>query len=99
MDIIRKYNIYEETFFHNILTCWAGALVIRKTPKSLSIINEWLIMCCSDDITDRKSLIENSPCFIDHRHDQSLLSIVLYKNNINLHYFEKKYMQNVRIPY
>ena len=99
MDIINKYNIFEETFSKNLLDCWAGAIVIRKTPTTYNIMNEWLTMCCSDDITDKSSLDQNSQSFINHRHDQSLLSIVLYKYNINLHFFENKYLQNVRKPY
>ena len=99
MDTIHKYNIFEETFCHNILACWAGAIIIRKTKNTILMMNEWLTMCCSDDITDTPSVNQNAPFFIENRHDQTLLSIVLYKYKINLQHFEKKYMQNVRIPY
>jgi hypothetical protein len=99
MDTIHKYNIFEETFCHNILACWAGAIIIRKSNNTTLMMNEWLTMCCSDDITDKPSVNQNAHVFIDNRHDQTLLSIVLYKYKINLHYFEKRYMQNVRIPY
>ena len=57
-------------------------------------------MCCNyQDITDSNSIIPNSHHFIEHRHDQSLLSILAIKNNVDLQFFEKKYLQNVRIPF
>ena len=98
-DVIHKYNMEDYAYNQNINEFWAGAIFIKKTTNSVSIMNEWLEMCCNySDITDSPSISSN-PYFRDHRHDQSLLTIVLYKNNINKHFFEKKYLQNVRIPY
>ena len=57
-------------------------------------------MCCIyEDITDSESKIENSNLFREHRHDQSLLSIIIHKYNIQMQFFEKKYLQNVRSPF
>ena len=99
MDIIKKYNIYDDVFHRNMEACWAGAMVMRKTNNVINMIQEWLQMCCCNDITDSPSTVPNSSDFYDHRHDQSLLSIVLWKHNIPLHSFPKKYVQNVRQPY
>lgn len=99
MDIIHKYNIYDDVFKHDMEACWAGALIIRSTRNAKNIISEWLKMCCSNDITDEPSKITNSSEFCDHRHDQSLLSIVVSKYKIPLYTFEKRFIQNVRIPY
>jgi hypothetical protein len=99
MDIINKYDIYDPVFIQNIEICWAGAIVMKKTNPVVNIIQEWLQMSSSDDITDLSSRIPNSLYFFDHRHDQSLLSIVLFKYNIKLHDFPKKFLQNVRQPY
>ena len=99
MDIIYKYNIYDDVFKNNMEACWAGAMIMRKTNKVTNIIKEWLYMCCCNDITDLPSTIENSAEFNDHRHDQSLLSIVLSKYKIPLYTFERKYLQNVRQPW
>jgi len=99
MDIIHKYNIYHDVFYNNMETCWAGAMIMRKTNKTTNMIKEWLDMCCCNDITDLPSTIENSSEFNDHRHDQSLLSIVLSKYKIPLYTFERKYLQNVRKPW
>jgi hypothetical protein len=91
--------MYNDVFIHNTEACWAGALIMRKTKNSVSIIDEWLKMSCCNDITDSPSTIPNNQDFIEHRHDQSLLSILVNKYNIKLYTFEKKYLQNVRQPY
>ena len=100
MDVIHKYDMYETVFNNNALDCWAGAMILRKTPFIDKIMIEWLNMCCNyEDITDSESILPNSKEFKEHRHDQSLLSIVVHKNNIDLHFFETKYLQNVRQPW
>jgi hypothetical protein len=99
MDVIHKYNVYEEVFEKNMEACWTGTMIMRKTNNVMNIIQEWLTMCCSENITDTPSIIQNSVEFNDHRHDQALLSIVLWKYKIPLYTFEKKFLQNVRRPY
>ena len=100
MDVIMKYDIYDKVFIENAEDCWGGALVIRKTDNTIKYMKEWLDMCCIyENITDSPSEIENSSLFHEHRHDQSLLSVVLHKHNINMVFFEKKYLQNVRLPF
>jgi hypothetical protein len=77
-----------------------GAIIIRKTTETIKYMHEWLEMCSIyENITDSVSTIENSNLFIEHRHDQSLLSIILHKYNIKMQFFEKKYLQNVRVPF
>jgi hypothetical protein len=100
MDVIYKYNMFDKIFNKNAEDCWAGALVLKKTENTIKYIKEWLDMCCVyEDITDTTSKIKNARIFNEHRHDQSLLSIVLHKYNIETQFFEKKYLQNVRDPF
>jgi hypothetical protein len=100
MDVINKYEMNHVAFNKNVECCWAGAIVIKKTALSLKIISEWLEMCCDyNNITNVPSSIPNSNEFIEHRHDQSLLSIVLHKHNVNFQHFPKKYLQNIRYPW
>jgi hypothetical protein len=100
MDVIKKYNMHNVTFINNYEICWAGCMVLRKNTTITNLIKRWLTICCNEnDITDIPSCIPNSPDYIEHRHDQALLSIVLYEFNIKLHSFEKKYLQNTRFPY
>ena len=99
MDVILKYDLYDQVFNKNAEDCWAGSIIIRKTSKTSEYMKEWLDMCCYENITDSPSISINSELFCEHRHDQSLLSIIIHKYNIPLHYFDKKYLQNVRSPY
>lgn len=100
MDVINKYNMFDKVFNKNAEDCWAGALVIKKNVNTIKYIQEWLDMCCIyENITDSPSKQGNSSLFIDHRHDQSLLSVVLHKYNIEMQFFEKKYLQNIRSPF
>jgi len=100
MDVVLKYDMYDKIFIDDVQDFWAGCIFIKKTINTVKVIQEWLDMCCVyEDITDSPSKIQNDSCFRDHRHDQSLLSIVLHKNNIQAEFFEKKYLQNVRYPF
>ena len=101
MDIIKKYDIEDIVLNQNATECWAGAIFIKKMPYIEKLMKEWLTMCCCvyEDISDTTSLLPNYKNVSDHRHDQSLLSVLVYKYNINLHFFEKKYLQNVRLPW
>ena len=100
IDVILKYDMSKKIFDENAEECWGGALVIKKNEHTIKYMKEWLDMCCIyEDITDAPSKVENSGLFCEHRHDQTLLSIILYKYNIPMQFFEKKYLQNVRTPY
>jgi len=100
MDVIQKYNMYDTIINKNADDCWAGALVVKKTENSIKYIKEWLDMCCIyEDITDTPSKLENNDDFYEHRHDQSLLSIVLHKYNIDMLFFENSFLQNVRCSF
>jgi hypothetical protein len=99
MDVILKYNMENDAFIKCINECWGGAIYLKKTDFTINFIQKWLDMCCVyEDITDTPSIGYN-PFFIDHRHDQSLLTILVTKHNINPTFFDKKYLQNVRFPY
>lgn len=100
MDVIHRYLIYEEVMNQNALDCWAGAILVKKTNTTVNYIQEWLSMCCHyENISDSPSFMRNEDDFNGHRHDQTMLSIIVLKYEIPLHTFEKKYLQNVRNPY
>jgi len=99
MDVIHQYGRTKQVFEDNEEDCWAGFMVIRKTNFTTSFIQEWLTMCTYENITDSPSILPNDPVFIEHRHDQSLLSILLHKYQLQMPFFETRYLQNVRSPY
>jgi hypothetical protein len=62
----------------------AGIIFIRKCDASKRIINEWINVFRSDfsllDDTTSRSI--NPPGFLDHRHDQSIFSILCKINSV-----------------
>lgn len=56
----------------------AGALLIKKTKTMSIIIDLWYNLCCNYHfIDDSPSVLPNHPKFIEHRHDQSVLNMIL----------------------
>ena len=100
MDVIQKFKMTDTVFTHNAEDCWGGAILLKKTDSTIKYINEWFTMCCDyENITDSTSKIPNDACFTEHRHDQSLLSVIIHTYGIPLFFFEKRYLQNVRNPF
>jgi len=65
-------------------TIGAGVLLVRKTRQACGIIEQWLSVPTRDFslIDDSPSLSPNQPGFVEHRHDQAILSILCKLNNI-----------------
>ena len=64
-----------------------GINVWHKTPASMAFVREWLDICTRDNyrfVTDEPSLYVNAPDFIEHRHDQSIFSILSKKYDIHV---------------
>lgn len=87
---------------YNSLQCDASICLFKKCEKSISFIEEWLNYCTNENIlTDKPNEFgENLPEYIDHRMDQSVLSLLAHKYKIHLyrvpsqygnHYKQKKY--------
>ena len=65
----------------------AGMVCFMKCQKSFDFIDEWFAACIDDlniveDMDKNLCGKENLPEFIDHRHDQSLLSLLYLKYNL-----------------
>jgi len=61
----------------------AGALLILKNVKVTEMVTEWYNIGCNYHlIDDTPSLLENANEFREHRHDQSIYSLLLKKYNI-----------------
>jgi hypothetical protein len=105
--VLEKYGMLEKLFYNDeAKEPWAGSILIKKTPFIVSLIKEWLSMCqIKEDLwgneesykIQNREYSENYRC--SHRHDQSLLGILLYKYKIEMEHMEKKYLQNVRMPW
>ena len=65
----------------------AGIVVVKKTERSKKIVEEWLEYSKNENIiTDIPNVSgkENFSCFVDHRHDQSIISNLAKKYNLLL---------------
>jgi hypothetical protein len=57
-------------------------MVLVKNPATVAFIEEWLLLCRDSQLlTDEVSMTPNDPGFRDHRHDQSLFSMLAYKRD------------------
>lgn len=66
----------------------ANFVAIRKTERGLKFAREWLEWCCKEDALTRETIyLEEPPEFLfeGHRSDQSVLSLLVKKWNIEVH--------------
>ena len=74
--------------FYNENQTLAGYIVCKKTPFVISFLEEWLEYAQNENIlTDLPNICElpNLKDFIDHRHDQSILSLLAAKYSLQLY--------------
>lgn len=65
----------------------ASMIVLRRTPRAVALVRDWLLHCCQRQLlTDDPNVcgLPNLPEFIEHRHDQSLLSLISIRDTIEL---------------
>lgn len=65
--------------------CWAGMFVLRKTSNTQNIVKEWLEYAQDYRIiTDAPNTcgMDNYEGFEEHRHDQSILSLLMKKYSV-----------------
>lgn len=61
----------------NDKTRCAGMSIFKKTPETLFFASTWYNLCCNyHNIDDTPSIESNFPNFKEHRHDQSVFSIL-----------------------
>lgn len=96
-DLLVRYGLEESAA--SKVAPWAGAMVVRKSARSVRVVNEWLELCRSaHDLTDEPSTIpDRYP--IAHRHDQSMLTVIMMRHHVGSHYLPCHALQNTRAPW
>lgn len=62
-----------------------GVIMFLKCSKTMKLVNEWYNTACKYNLLDdTPSKIPNLPGFVEHRHDQSIFSLLVKKNNFNI---------------
>lgn len=91
---------YNKTEFHN--HTWqrfgkqvqASVIFFRVSDYSRQFVAEWLKWCLRDGgrlIDDTPSIAPNHPEFREHRHDQSILTTLSYREGLRLHWWPAIY--------
>jgi hypothetical protein len=79
--VLEKFGVYNNTEVMESNQIEATTLFIKKNSESMRIIKEWRDLFIADVkmINDAPSDSIEHPEFIEHRHDQSVLSLLLKK--------------------
>lgn len=82
MDLVHYLNLNDNKYLKSRQR-QAGAIILVKNEKTVQLINKWYeISCIYHLIDDSKSIHKNKDGFIEHRHDQSIFSLLTKKYNL-----------------
>jgi hypothetical protein len=79
------YNLSYDESFLNSSQIESGIFICKKTSFVTDFVQQWLNLCLLDNyklVIDSKE--KENEYFIEHRHDQSILSILCKINNTNI---------------
>jgi hypothetical protein len=81
MDLLAHFGACDE-YFSRSYQRQGGTNLFLVCDKTRDFVNKWYETCCNYHlIDDSPSIIPNHPWFRDHRHDQSVYSILFKKYN------------------
>jgi hypothetical protein len=85
-DLFNYFKVGSRLEIVNAPTIGAGIIFIKKTHESMSLIKEWLEVIFHDFtlLDDTPSLTENMVGFVEHRHDQSIFSLLCKTHDATL---------------
>ena len=77
-DLFDYFNVLNNKEITDTNTRCATSLIIKKTDKTIRFVNEWLKVFYDNFhlADDTPSTIKNLDGFVEHRHDQSIFSIL-----------------------
>lgn len=77
-DLFNYFKVTDRLEIINTPTIGAGVIFIKKTSTSVAVIKEWSTVISYDFslLDDSPSLKENINGFVEHRHDQSIFSLL-----------------------
>jgi hypothetical protein len=83
-DLFHFLGVHQDGLITHSPTIGAGIVFIRKCAESQKIIRDWLGVMAADFhlLDDTKSDKPNMSGFVEHRHDQSIFSILCKLNNV-----------------
>lgn len=78
-DTVLALQLSDPEAFLNQFQKISGLVILKKNDHAMQVMEEWAKWSIAEDyhlIDDTPSLAENDPCFREHRHDQSLYSLL-----------------------
>ena len=86
MDLIEKLGMNANEYLDTPQR-QGGTNLFLVCKETRQLVNEWYELCCDyHNVDDSASVIPNLKCFREHRHDQSIFSLLTKKYNL----FSKK---------
>mgnify|MGYP001189913143 CR=1 FL=1 len=84
-DLFNYFKLESSSFFRITEQIWSGTIFFKNNSKTKIFLKKWNEICnISNLIDDSPSEQKNSKKFIEHRHDQSVFSILCKINNVTL---------------
>ena len=97
MDLVE--HLQAHSYMDSIHTI-TGFFVIRKCDFTLNLVREWYKVSCNYDlVNDSPSRLPNYPEFVEHRHDQSVFSLLRKKYGCVLIEEDETYNSFIPDPY
>jgi hypothetical protein len=80
-DLADKLGVLHDDSIMNAPQVAGGIQIIRKCPHSIDIVEKWCYYSTENyhNIDNSPSIIPNHPDFKEHRHDQSVISLLVKK--------------------
>ena len=79
MDLFEYLGLNTDKFL-NSKQIIATTFILKKCNHTINLINEWYNTACIYNlIDDSPSILKNDDSFIEHRHDQSIFSLIAKK--------------------
>lgn len=78
-DVLESLGVYNNEVICNSNQYWAGCFLVKKTKRTEEFIDRLIDLCdlSKELITDKRSSVQNKEGFKEHRHDQSLFSVLV----------------------
>jgi hypothetical protein len=90
IDLFVELNMVEDQYL-NTIQHQAGVLLFLVCDKTRNIVNEWYELGCTyHNINDNPSINKTLVCYKEHRHDQSIFSLLTKKYKL----FSKESLHN-----
>lgn len=99
MDVLIAMGITDEKYMMHE-QAQASVIMIKKTPFAMDFVREWLRWAQAPGfIDDSPSRAQNRPEFIEHRHDQAILTNLAIKHGIRFHWWAAQYNRGNKVKY